>query len=74
MKPSNFGTFGCALVAMGSIAAIAGVAAFLEISPVRSDIELEFFGIELNTPSGRLWWVLGSLDPKQVDESGLSRV
>ena len=40
---SNLGTFGCALVAMGSISAIAGVAALLGISPVRSDIEVEFW-------------------------------
>ena len=58
---SNLGTFGCALVALGSISAIAGVAALLGISPVRNDIELEFFGFEVNTPGERFWWVLGSL-------------
>ena len=58
---SNLGAFGCVLVAMGLISAVAGVAALLGISPVRNDIELEFFGIEVDTPGERFWWVLGSL-------------
>ncbi len=58
---SNFGAIGCALVVMGLISAAAGVAALLGISPVRSDIELEFFGVEVDTPGERFWWILGSL-------------
>ena len=58
---SNLGTFGCVLVVMGSMCAIAGVAELFGISPVSSGIELDFFGIALDTPGERLWWILGSL-------------
>ena len=49
---------GCLLVAMGLVAAAFGVAALLGIA---DNIELNFFGIDLNDRSGRIWWVLGSL-------------
>ncbi len=43
---------------MGSVFAAFGMAALLGVS---NGIELEFFGIDLNSRSGRIWWVLGSL-------------
>ncbi len=49
---------GCLLVAMGLVAAGFGVAALLGIA---DNIELHVFGIDLNSRSGRIWWVLGSL-------------
>ncbi len=49
---------GCFLVVMGSVCAAFGMAALLGVS---NSIELEFFGIDLNSRSGRIWWVLGSL-------------
>ena len=49
---------GCLLVVMGSVFAAFGMAALLGIG---NGIELEFFGIDLNNRSGRIWWVLGSL-------------
>ncbi len=49
---------GCLLVVMGLVAAGFGVAALLGIA---DNIELHFFGIDLNSRSGRIWWVLGSL-------------
>lgn len=58
---SKLGAFGCLLIVMGSIFAVAGVAALWGLSPVSSDIELEFFGIDMDTTPKRLWWVLGSL-------------
>ena len=58
---SKHGAFGCLLVIMGSIFAVAGVAALWGLSPVSSDIELKFFGIDMDTTRQRLWWVLRSL-------------
>ena len=49
---------GCLLVVMGSVFGAFGLAALLGIS---KDIELEFFGIDVDSRSERLWWVLGSL-------------
>ncbi len=49
---------GCSLVVMGLVAAGFGVAALLGIA---ENIELHVFGIDLNSRSGRIWWVLGSL-------------
>ncbi len=49
---------GCSLVVMGLVAAAFGVAALLGIA---DNIELHVFGIDLNSRSGRIWWVLGSL-------------
>ncbi len=49
---------GCLLVVMGLVAAGFGVAALLGIA---DNIELHVFGIDLNSRSGRIWWVLGSL-------------
>ncbi len=49
---------GCLLVVMGLVAAAFGVAALLGIA---DNIELHVFGIDLNSRSGRIWWVLGSL-------------
>ncbi len=49
---------GCLFVVMGSVFAAFGMAALLGVS---NGIELEFFGIDLNSRSGRIWWVLGSL-------------
>ena len=49
---------GCLLVVIGLVAAAFGVAALLGIA---DNIELHFFGIDLNSRSGRIWWVLGSL-------------
>jgi len=49
---------GCLFVVMGSVCAAFGMAALLGVS---NGIELEFFGIDLNSRSGRIWWVLGSL-------------
>ncbi len=49
---------GCSLVVMGLVAAGFGVAALLGIA---DNIELHVFGINLNSRSGRIWWVLGSL-------------
>ena len=49
---------GCSLVAMGLVAAGFGVAALLGIA---DNIELHVFGIDLDSRSGRIWWVLGSL-------------
>ncbi len=49
---------GCLLVGMGCVAAAFGVAALLGIA---DNIELQFFGIDLNDRGGRIWWVLGSL-------------
>ncbi len=49
---------GCLLVVMGLVVAAFGVAALLGIA---DNIELHVFGIDLNSRSGRIWWVLGSL-------------
>ncbi len=49
---------GCLLVAMGLVSAAFGVAALLGVA---GNIELNVFGIDLNSRSGRIWWVLGSL-------------
>ena len=49
---------GCLFVVMGSVFAAFGMAALLGVG---NGIELEFFGIDLNSRSGRIWWVLGSL-------------
>ncbi len=49
---------GCLLVVMGLVAAGFGVAALLGIA---DNIELHVFGIDLNSRSGRIRWVLGSL-------------
>ena len=49
---------GCLFVVMGSVFAAFGMAALLGVS---NGIELAFFGIDLNSRSGRIWWVLGSL-------------
>ncbi len=49
---------GCLLVVMGLVAVGFGVAALLGIA---DNIELHVFGIDLNSRSGRIWWVLGSL-------------
>ncbi len=49
---------GCLFVVMGSMCAAFGIAALLGIG---NGIELEFFSIDLNSRSGRIWWVLGSL-------------
>ena len=49
---------GCLLVAIGLVAAAFGVAALLGVA---DNIELQVFGIDLNSRSGRIWWVLGSL-------------
>ncbi len=54
-------SIGCILVMMGSVATIFGVAALLGVSPIKNEIELEFFGIEMNSRGGRILWVLGSL-------------
>ena len=43
---------------MGSVCAAFGIAALLGIG---NGIELVFFDIDLNSRSGRIWWVLGSL-------------
>jgi hypothetical protein len=43
---------------MGSVAAAFGLAALLGIS---DKIELEFFGIDLDSRLERIWWVLGSV-------------
>ncbi len=51
-------SLGCLFVVMGSVCAAFGIAALLGIG---NGIELEFFGIDLNSRSGRIWWVLGSL-------------
>jgi hypothetical protein len=47
---------GCALVFMGIIAAVFGLVALLGLV---SNVELSFFGIELNDQPGRIYWVLG---------------
>ena len=49
---------GCLLVAMGLVTAAFGVAALLGVA---DNIELYVFGIDMNSRSGRIWWVLGSL-------------
>ncbi len=49
---------GCLLVVMGFVAAAFGVVALLGIA---DNIELHVFGIDLNSRSGRIWWVIGSL-------------
>ncbi len=49
---------GCLLVMIGLVAAGFGLAALLGIA---DNIELHVFGIDLNSRSGRIWWVLGSL-------------
>lgn len=58
---SNRRGFGCCLILMGLVAAVFGVAALFGVSPVSTPIELEFFEIDMNSRSGRIWWVLGSL-------------
>jgi hypothetical protein len=47
---------GCALVFMGIIGAIFGLVA---LSGLVSNVELGFFGIDLNDLPGRIYWVLG---------------
>ncbi len=49
---------GCLLAAMGLVTAAFGVAALLGVA---DNIELDVFGIDMNSRSGRIWWVLGSL-------------
>ncbi len=49
---------GCLFVVMGLVTAAFGVAALLGVA---DNIELNVFGIDLNSRSGRIWWVLGSL-------------
>ena len=49
---------GCLFVVMGSVLTAFGMAALLGVG---NGIELEFFGIDLNNRTGRIWWVLGSL-------------
>ncbi len=49
---------GCLLVVIGLVAAAFGAAALLGIA---DNIELHVFGTDLNSRSGRIWWVLGSL-------------
>jgi hypothetical protein len=47
---------GCALVFMGIIGAIFGLVALLGLV---SNVELGFFGIDLNDQPGRIYWVFG---------------
>ncbi len=49
---------GCLLVVIGLVAAAFGAAALLGVA---DNIELHVFGVDLNSRSGRIWWVLGSL-------------
>jgi hypothetical protein len=56
-KPDIQG-IGCALIFMGIVGAIFGMAGMLGII---KNLELEFFGIELNSQRGRAYWVIGSI-------------
>ena len=47
---------GCALVFMGIIGAVFGLVA---LSGLVSNVELGFFGIDLNDQPGRIYWVFG---------------
>ena len=47
---------GCVVVAAGSMMGTAGMCALLGVG-----IDLEFFGIDVDRPVERVWWVLGSL-------------
>ena len=47
---------GCALVFMGIIGAVFGLVA---LSGLVSNVELGFFGIDLNDQPGRIYWLLG---------------
>ena len=51
-------SIGCFLIFMGIVAASFGIGGMMGII---ENLELEFFGIELNTQRGRALWVAGCL-------------
>ncbi len=54
----NIKAIGCSFIFMGILGALFGIGGILGII---KNLELEFFGIELNSQNGRVYWVIGCI-------------
>ncbi len=53
---ANIKGIGCSFIFMGLLGALFGIGGILGII---NNLELEFFGIELNNQRGQIYWVIG---------------